>query len=297
MPTRMLREGILDSRAVNALSEEAELFYRHLMSVVDDFGRVEADIEILRLKCFPRRLDAWPVERLTHAVHETASCQTDDGHPLVTYYEVGPKRYLQINNFQQRIRAGKSKCPPPVGHPPVSCQTDDGHLHASRAQGRTKSNAETKSNANARAVNADAETLAALPPMRPVSEYPQTADAVRSFYPATDDVFVLKLVQSVMQSVLSGERKTDPTDAMVADAVRYCKGQSPKQNSVGLFLRTVPQCVHTWCMHGRPPTNGDVPRERIYGTPEYAQRMKAEREEGRRVREQLGIVPKTELAN
>jgi hypothetical protein len=44
MPSRLLREGILDSEAVNALSFAAEVFYRRLMSVVDDFGRPRAAV-------------------------------------------------------------------------------------------------------------------------------------------------------------------------------------------------------------------------------------------------------------
>ncbi len=39
MPNRVIREGILNSQRVNKLTEPAELFYRRLMSVVDDFGR------------------------------------------------------------------------------------------------------------------------------------------------------------------------------------------------------------------------------------------------------------------
>ena len=64
MPNRILREGIDDSRAVNSLSEQGEFYYRKLISIVDDFGRVEADPDLLRVKCFPRRLDPWPVARI-----------------------------------------------------------------------------------------------------------------------------------------------------------------------------------------------------------------------------------------
>ena len=42
MPNRILRDGILMSPRVNVLSSEAELFYRRLMSVVDDYGRFSA---------------------------------------------------------------------------------------------------------------------------------------------------------------------------------------------------------------------------------------------------------------
>jgi hypothetical protein len=42
MPVRILREGILTSERVDTLSPAAEVFYRRLMSVVDDFGRFSA---------------------------------------------------------------------------------------------------------------------------------------------------------------------------------------------------------------------------------------------------------------
>ncbi len=48
MPNRILREGILTSERVNLLSWEAEVFYRRLMSVVDDYGRFHAHPALLR---------------------------------------------------------------------------------------------------------------------------------------------------------------------------------------------------------------------------------------------------------
>ena len=53
MPNRILREGILDSDRVNKLSWGAEVFYRRLMSVVDDFGRFDARIDLLKSKLYP----------------------------------------------------------------------------------------------------------------------------------------------------------------------------------------------------------------------------------------------------
>ena len=56
MPSRIVREGINSSRAVSSLSEEAQLFYRTLMLVVDDYGRFEIDLDVIRASCFPRQL-------------------------------------------------------------------------------------------------------------------------------------------------------------------------------------------------------------------------------------------------
>lgn len=106
MPNRVLRSGILESRAVNALSEQAEIFYRRLMSVVDDWGRSEADMDVLRVKLFPLQLERWPTDRVIKALDECCK------GPLVIKYQVGVKTYIQINNFGQRQQS-KPKCPPP----------------------------------------------------------------------------------------------------------------------------------------------------------------------------------------
>lgn len=112
MPNRIIRDGILDSKAVNSLSEPAEIFYRRLMSVVDDYGRFEADPDLLRVKCFPRQLDRWPVSRVSEMLSEVSRIPTDDGQMLVSIYLHGRKQFLEITNFNQRCRAKSSKCPP-----------------------------------------------------------------------------------------------------------------------------------------------------------------------------------------
>ena len=57
MPTRLLREGILDSERVNKLTAEEEVFYRRLMSKVDDHGLYDARPAILRSNLYPLRLE------------------------------------------------------------------------------------------------------------------------------------------------------------------------------------------------------------------------------------------------
>jgi hypothetical protein len=137
MPSRILRDGIIDSRAIACLSIGAELFYRCLMSIVDDYGRYEADPELLRVKCFPRRLTEIDGQMTVRWLSEVSQTLLDDGHPLVTVYQCeNGKKYLQINNFKQRVRAEHSKCPSPDGHMTVICRSDDGPLPASRAQPR-----------------------------------------------------------------------------------------------------------------------------------------------------------------
>lgn len=118
MPTRLIREGILESEAVNSLSIEAELFYRRLMSIADDYGRADGRVEILRGRLFSLQLERWTPQAVESAVAECARTCTADGTPLVSAYTVGGKACLQINNFGQRTRT-KSRFPePPNGSEP-----------------------------------------------------------------------------------------------------------------------------------------------------------------------------------
>lgn len=115
MPTRLLREGILTSDRVRQLCPDAELFYRRLMSVVDDFGRFDARPEMLASACWPltvRDIDPAELERWL------AACE--DAH-LLTTYTVGGRQFLMLRDFRQQIRATRSKYPePPAEGAPVA---------------------------------------------------------------------------------------------------------------------------------------------------------------------------------
>lgn len=118
MPNRILRDGIITSEAVNALSWPAEIFYRRLHSVVDDFGRFSAHPSLLRAALFPLRLNDVSDRDVDKWLAENAA------GGLVKVYEVDGKRFLEVAKFDQRVRAEKSKYP----QPPDSCQSNDGHL-------------------------------------------------------------------------------------------------------------------------------------------------------------------------
>jgi hypothetical protein len=127
---------------VNELSEEGELFYRRLMSIVDDYGRFEADPDLIRARAFPRQFDRWTVERIQRCLTEVSG-----ESPLVTVYHGGSRKLLQINNFGQRVQS-KEKYPGPDS--PFST-VDHGEPPSSRSR---ISKSETK---------ADAESLVASP--------------------------------------------------------------------------------------------------------------------------------------
>jgi hypothetical protein len=57
MPSRLIREGILTSERIDQLDAAAEVFYRRLMSKVDDHGLYDARPSILRASLYPLRVD------------------------------------------------------------------------------------------------------------------------------------------------------------------------------------------------------------------------------------------------
>lgn len=116
MPTRVIREGILTSERVNALSERAEVFYRRLMSVVDDYGRFSANPSLLRAACYPLKLDSVKEDSIKKHLAEA------EGAGLIVLYTVAGKAYLELQDFGQRIQS-KSKFPGPDEAVPDSGST------------------------------------------------------------------------------------------------------------------------------------------------------------------------------
>lgn len=116
MPSRILREGINSSDRVNALSPGAEILYRRLMSVVDDYGRYYGSPATVRAGCWPVNPEAVCEQDVGKWL---AECQQGE-RPLVTVYRVGNAVYLQLNDFNQKVRS-KSKFPQPASSLSAEC--------------------------------------------------------------------------------------------------------------------------------------------------------------------------------
>ena len=109
MSSRMIREGILSSERIDKLTESGEIFYRRLLSVVDDFGRYHAKPALLRAHLYPLRLDRMPESTIASLLAECAAAG------LIQVYEDEGKAVLQVHKFDQQIRIKRSKFPaPPV---------------------------------------------------------------------------------------------------------------------------------------------------------------------------------------
>lgn len=113
MPNRILRDGVVKSKRFNRMSPGAQLFWYKLVSVVDDYGRFEADTVILRAAVFPLQIDSVKCGEVAGWLEECAEVYSglEDDWPLITVYEHRGGKYLQINEFNQRERYSKFPAP------------------------------------------------------------------------------------------------------------------------------------------------------------------------------------------
>lgn len=119
MPNRILREGILTSPRMAKLGWPEEVFYRRLHSVADDFGRFYADPGLLRAACYPRQLNKVSDSDIGKWLRACV-----DAALVRVYPAQDGESYLEVLDFDQQIRAKKSKFP----HPPSTCVADAKHL-------------------------------------------------------------------------------------------------------------------------------------------------------------------------
>ena len=104
MPNRILRDWT-DSDEVNRLTAEEERMFVRLIMVADDFGCFYGDPRRIRAACFPfneeinsEMVRGW-IATLTRA--------------LIRSYSANGQDYIEIVNFNQRLRAMRRKFPNP----------------------------------------------------------------------------------------------------------------------------------------------------------------------------------------
>ena len=98
----------MTSERISGLTWQAELFYRRLMSVVDDYGRYFARPMALRAACFPLQLDRVKDADIDKWLAESVE------NRLLKLYAIDGVPFLEMLDFGQQIRAKKSKFPDPI---------------------------------------------------------------------------------------------------------------------------------------------------------------------------------------
>lgn len=121
MPNRIIREAILSSPKMASLAWPEEVFYRRLMSIVDDYGRTEAIPQLLRSRCYPLQTDDVRVADITRWM---AACQKAG---LILSYAAEGKQYLELIKFgQQQRSASKYPAPPALA---INCEHMPANAH------------------------------------------------------------------------------------------------------------------------------------------------------------------------
>lgn len=130
MPNRLLKEGIVDSSAIDNLSAEEEVFFYRLLVVADDYGRMDARLAILKSKCFPLKDHPKLLEKIEGWLQSLVRQE------LVNRYQVDGKPYLQILKWEQRIRSKEKYPSSDDSQPYVDCQTSDSNVQTDDGLGR-----------------------------------------------------------------------------------------------------------------------------------------------------------------
>lgn len=108
MPTRLVREGIINSDRVNQLDWPAEVFYRRLLNKVDDHGLYDARPSVLRSSLYPLKVDR---VREADCTRWLAACEKAG---LIVLYEAQGKPFLQVLDTRWQARSEPKYPLPPV---------------------------------------------------------------------------------------------------------------------------------------------------------------------------------------
>src|SRR5580698_1772484 len=146
MPNRYTREGINSSRSVASLDTAAEVFYRRMLLVIDDFGRYEVDYLLIRSAAYPVHNNI----RETDIARWMAACQKAG---LLAFYESGGRQYMVFTKTEPpRAKHSRYPDPPPelverlgLFTPANICS------HVQTNAPNTNTNTDTNANANTNA--------------------------------------------------------------------------------------------------------------------------------------------------
>jgi hypothetical protein len=104
MPTRLIREALLDSERYWSTTIEARQLFIHLMLLADDVGCVSLAPVFVSRRCFDDRPNREKVDLLLQQLHDV---------DLLRIYEHEGGRYGFIPRFRQRIQIRRLKHPLP----------------------------------------------------------------------------------------------------------------------------------------------------------------------------------------
>lgn len=111
MPNRIIKESICESRGLSEASVFADDLYKRLLTYADDYGRFNADSQIILARLYPREMHIVTIEDIEDALVELI------GVGKIQFYTSNVKKELYgcFPNWgeHQRIRESKKRNPEP----------------------------------------------------------------------------------------------------------------------------------------------------------------------------------------
>lgn len=139
MANRILRDWT-DSERVNELSIGAEVFFTRLIMKADDYGCYHGSTKLLRASLFPLRIDSIREADLQRWIAECVKAG------LIVLYDAADKPFVEIVNFNQRLRAMKRRFPQNDSALPssVSVSRSDDRIPPPETETETETESETE---------------------------------------------------------------------------------------------------------------------------------------------------------
>ncbi len=192
MPNRIIKESSRTSTTLDALSDGAERMFWRLTTVADDYGRFDANPNILLATCFPLRVTSLKIKQILKWYHELEVCQ------LVQSYDCNGKHlgFFATWDKHQQIRAKASKFPDPT--PASICN----HLQSNVPESEIESEIEKR---EARSENGHAQSIGSASTPKGFAEfwikYPKKknkGDAEKAWKAAhVDDVLLAEIIEAI----------------------------------------------------------------------------------------------------
>src|SRR5438876_3048772 len=114
MPSRIIREALLDSERYWSVGIEARQFFLHLILLADDLACVSLATCFLRRGCFDSHPTAQVIDKLIVELQDV---------DLIRVYQVSGSRFAFIPRSHQRLQRLNPKHP----IPPFELVADDAH--------------------------------------------------------------------------------------------------------------------------------------------------------------------------